>query len=444
MRANGRPGDVHDARRGMDVHHGLNGSRRVSVERADHSRIVADRGGHGYVQHPYNYHGREYAHRTYYDHGRAYDRFYNRYQVHGVFVEVYAPAAYFAPGFYGFVYNPWVAPVAYSWGFAATPWFGAYGFYFTPMPVYPTASLWLTDYMISQSLAAGYQAQVAAGAAAQQAAAGAAPEPAPDGAVALTPDVKQMIAAEVQRQIALENQEAQQTAQHQDIDPASSGVGRLLSDNAEHVFVVGNDLDLVDASGTECAMSEGDVLQLPGPPAADATAADLVVVTSKGGQECRKGSSVSVGLADLQDMQNHMRETIDAGMADLQNNQSKGGLPALPASAKAAPVKAEFAAVAPPPDPNAGDQINAQAKEADVSEKEVLADAQSGPSDGGAAAPAAAPAGPPKTIGLGQTIDEVTGILGQPKSVVDLGAKKIYVYPDMKITFNNGKVTDVQ
>jgi hypothetical protein len=38
----------------------------------------------------------------------------------------------------------------------------------------------------------------------------------------------------------------------------------------------------------------------------------------------------------------------------------------------------------------------------------------------------------------------VTGILGQPKSVVDLGAKKIYVYPDMKITFNNGKVTDVQ
>ena len=51
---------------------------------------------------------------------------------------------------------------------------------------------------------------------------------------------------------------------------------------------------------------------------------------------------------------------------------------------------------------------------------------------------------PPKTIGLGQTIDEVTGILGQPKSVVDLGAKKIYVYSDMKITFNNGKVTDVQ
>ena len=441
MRANGRPGDVHDARRGMDVHHGLNGNRRVSVERADHSRIVAERGGRGYVQHPYNYHGREFAHRTYYEHGRAYDRFYNRYQYHGVFIEGYAPAVYFAPAFYGWAYNPWVAPVAFSWGFAVNPWYGAYGFYFTPFPVYPSASLWLTDYIISQQLAAAYQAGVDAGQAPPPVAAGAAP---PDGAVALTPEVKQLVADEVKRQLALENQEAQQNAQNQDIDPASSGVARMLSDNIQHVFVAGHDLDVVDASGTECAVSEGDVLQLPAPPPADATAANLVMLTSKGGQECRKGSSVSVGLADLQDMQNSMRETIDKGMADLQTNQSKGGLPAIPASAKAAPVKAQFAAVAPPPDPNAAEQITAQAKEADTAEQEVLSQAQSGPSDGAAAAAPAAPAGPPKTIGLGQTIDEVTGILGQPKSVVDLGAKKIYVYPDMKVTFNNGKVTDVQ
>ena len=110
----------------------------------------------------------------------------------------------------------------------------------------------------------------------------------------------------------------------------------MLSDNIQHVFVAGSDLDLVDASGNECAVSEGDVLQLPGPPPADATAADLVILTSKGGQECRKGSSVAVGLADLQGMQNHMRETIDAGMTDLKNNQAKGGLPAIPASAQGA------------------------------------------------------------------------------------------------------------
>lgn len=33
---------------------------------------------------------------------------------------------------------------------------------------------------------------------------------------------------------------------------------------------------------------------------------------------------------------------------------------------------------------------------------------------------------------------------GQPQKVANLGAKEIYYYPDMKVTFVNGKVTDVQ
>jgi len=50
----------------------------------------------------------------------------------------------------------------------------------------------------------------------------------------------------------------------------------------------------------------------------------------------------------------------------------------------------------------------------------------------------------PKTIALGQTKDEVTAILGEPKKIVNLGAKEIYYYPDMKIFFTDGKVSDVQ
>ena len=34
--------------------------------------------------------------------------------------------------------------------------------------------------------------------------------------------------------------------------------------------------------------------------------------------------------------------------------------------------------------------------------------------------------------------------LGQPEKIVDLGAKKIYVYKDLKITFLKGKVSDVE
>lgn len=59
-------------------------------------------------------------------------------------------------------------------------------------------------------------------------------------------------------------------------------------------------------------------------------------------------------------------------------------------------------------------------------------------------APAGAPAGGTPTIALGQTIDQVTASMGAPQQIIDLGAKKIYKYPDMKVIFMNGQVSDVQ
>jgi hypothetical protein len=49
-----------------------------------------------------------------------------------------------------------------------------------------------------------------------------------------------------------------------------------------------------------------------------------------------------------------------------------------------------------------------------------------------------------KTVQIGQTPEEVEGILGRPDKIVDLGAKKVYIYKDMKIIFADGKVADVQ
>lgn len=69
-------------------------------------------------------------------------------------------------------------------------------------------------------------------------------------------------------------------------------------------------------------------------------------------------------------------------------------------------------------------------------------DAQGQQAQQQAAAPAAAE--PPPTIQLGQSPDDVKGMLGQPQKIVDLGVKQIYIYKDMKITFVKGKVTDVQ
>lgn len=58
--------------------------------------------------------------------------------------------------------------------------------------------------------------------------------------------------------------------------------------------------------------------------------------------------------------------------------------------------------------------------------------------------PADAPPAAPKTIAKGQTKEVVVAILGQPSKVVKLGTKEIDVYPDMKVTFVNNKVTDVE
>jgi hypothetical protein len=62
----------------------------------------------------------------------------------------------------------------------------------------------------------------------------------------------------------------------------------------------------------------------------------------------------------------------------------------------------------------------------------------------GAPPPDQTVASPPVKVALGQTTDQVVAILGQPKNIVDLGAKKIFVYRDLKITFNNGQVVDVE
>jgi hypothetical protein len=342
-----------------------------------------------------------------------------------LYLNPYFPSYYYGAAFYGWAYNPWAAPIAYGWGWGGNPWFGYYGAFFTPYPVYASPSLWLTDYIIANSLQAAYVAQAAA-----------LSNPAP-----LTPETKQLIADEVRAQVALENNEAKAAGTGAEPDAASSSIARLLTDGKQHVFVAGQDLDVVDAGGTECALSEGDAIQLTGQTAPDAQAATLSVLASKGGKECPRGDTVSVALTDLQDMQNHMRETIDQGMKELQAKQGQGGLPAAPASAKVPPVESPMAAIAPPPPPESEvkAEINQQSQEADKAEAEANGGAASGPGPNADAAPAA-----PVNVDVGQTIDQVTAAFGQPLRKANVGPKTIYFYKDMKVTFTGGKVSDVQ
>ena len=421
--ADGHPAVVR-TRTGVVVTHHTSGVVRTEYVRSDRSVVVTQGAHWGYVQRPFAVGGVSYVQRTYVVGGAPRVSIYRPYVYRGVSMNIYMSSHYYAPAFYGWAYTPWVRPVAFSFGWGARPWFGFYAGYFAPYPVYAGPAYWLTDYMIAMSLQDAYNQQMQANAAPAPAQQDYGYPPAPGGEVALTPDVKQAIADEVHRQLDQERMESQAGG-------APQATPAFLADNSAHVFVVGNPLDVQSSSG-ECGLSEGDVLQMTAPPPGNSATADLAVLGSKG-QDCRKGAVVTVAIADLQDMQNHMRETLDQGLAELQAKQGQGGLPSLPPSANQRPVEAGYAMAAPPPDPNAASVVGQQAESAVQAEAEVLDQA-----------PGPAPGAAPQSVSLGMTIDQVVSMMGQPAMVGDLGSKKIYSYGNMKVIFIDGKVADIQ
>jgi hypothetical protein len=413
------------------IYHNPTGGRRVVVERPGRTVVVTNR-SHGYVQRPFSVRNTTFVERTYYVRGVSYNRVYRPYSYGGLSLHVYTPVRYYPPAFYGWAYSPWVSPVPYRWSWIGSPWHRYYGPYFTPYPVYTSPTLWLTDFLLATTLEVAYRDRMDAGPDANM-------PPAPlyggDQQVQLTPDVKQAIADEVRRQLAEENAERQTMTQSASL---TSEAPPLFTGNGSHIFVVSNSL-YVSSGGQECVVSEGDVLQLNGAPSPNASAADVLVLASKG-QDCRKGSVVSVALQDLVDMQNNMRETIDQGLGELQS--SKGGLPAPPSAAMAAPTQAAFYSALPPGDASVASEISQQALEANQAEQDVVSQALAPEPIAEPALPASA--GGPVVISLGQSTQQVEALLGSPKSIVDLGSRKMYLYKDLKITFTEGRVSDVQ
>ena len=87
-----------------------------------------------------------------------------------------------------------------------------------------------------------------------------------------------------------------------------------------------------------------------------------------------------------------------------------------------------------------GDQQQAAAGGQDQGQQQGGQDQQQAGQAGNGQAQAA-----PPTIELGQTPDQVIGLIGQPEKKIELGGgKEIFVYKDIKVTFVGGKVVDVQ
>ena len=131
----------------------------------------------------------------------------------------------------------------------------------------------------------------------------------------------------------------------------------------------------------------------------------------------------------------------------------------VPSPEDAVKLVSEVVKVAPSDDKEAKgsgqlDKGNAQQAGSQGDQPAQQAAAAEQPAPAAAAAPAEAapaaiepppppPADPP-TVALGQTPDEVVAALGQPVKKAKVGTKEIYFYKDLKVSFVNGKVKDIQ
>jgi len=379
---------------GMTISHGVHGNTRVVS--THNGRTVVSNGRHGgYSQRAYyNHGGHAYVQRTYYSGGHYYAYGYRNYYYGGRPYYGYAPAYYYGPAYYGWAYNPWPAPVTYGWGWGGSPWYGYYGPYFAPYPVYPTAAFWLTDYLIAANLQAAYAAQQEAAAengqvgpaplapesggevaslwssdpllganlevayGAYMFAAGAA---ASGGSAQLSPEVKKAISEEMKNEIAAEKDAAASGSK----DTAGGDQIPAALDPKIRIFVVSSDEDLTTSDGTECALTAGDVVDRVGDKPDDDNMVDATVKSSKK-DECAVGVTVGVAVDDLQEMHNQLRIQMDAGLKELADKQGKNGLPAAP------DTKTQAGEVPPPsPDTSVAKDLDQQQKDAAQAEAEA-------------------------------------------------------------------------
>ena len=375
---------------GMTINHGVHGERRIASTHNGRQVVSMGKRG-GYSQRAYYSHGgNTYVQRTYYVGGQSYAYGYRSYYYGGYPYYGYAPSYYYGPAYYGWAYNPWPAPVTYGWGWGAQPWYGYYGPYFSPYPVYPTAAFWLTDYLIAANLQAAYAAQAAAESGEVQpqqlgppsadeiaslwttdpliaANLGAAYGPYMLGAAAakgnatqLSPEVKQAISDEMKQEIAAEQAAAKGTQKAASGDEVPAALDPKI-----RIFVVSSNLDATTSDGVECGLTPGDVISRTGDTPDDDHMVDATVKSSKK-DDCAVGVSVGVDVGDLQEMHNQLRIQMDAGLKTLAEKQGKDGIPAAP------DTKTQAGEVPPPaPDTNVANDLQQQKKDADQAEAEA-------------------------------------------------------------------------
>jgi hypothetical protein len=265
--------------------------------------------------------------------------------------ETFVPAVRYPAVYYAWALAGWPRPVTYNWGWQVQPWYLRYGVRFTPYPLYTAPDLWMTDYIIAQSIQTAYQAQTAAPASepspsepppeaardlsvappvAQPSDPALAPHPigtasAPVGPPpAITPQVK----AQLNAQIKVQLQEQQAAAATPAILTTQSTPPAL---KPNHVFFqVVQPLDVPSGTANRyCSLSANDYIRRAGAMSKDDWMIPVVVELS-GPSDCPEGLQTRIGLNDLNAMENEQEAQVMEALQAASKSMGPDGPPRGP------------------------------------------------------------------------------------------------------------------
>jgi hypothetical protein len=274
--------------------------------------------------------------------------------------QAFVPAVRYPGVYYAWALAAWPRPVSYGWGWQVQPWYPMYGSLFTPYPVYTSPDLWMTDYILAQSMQTAYQAQSVAPVsqpapqgtpaapvpdsnvavpAAQPGDAALAPQAseappaspasaAPSAPIVMPPAITPQVKAQLNAQIKVRLQE-QQSAAATPATLTTQSTPPALRPN--HVFFqVVQPLDV--ASGTanrHCTLSADDYIKRTGGMNQDDWMIPVVVELS-GPSDCPAGLQTRVGLNDLNAMENEQEAQVLQAMQAASKSMGPNGPPSGP------------------------------------------------------------------------------------------------------------------
>jgi hypothetical protein len=281
--------------------------------------------------------------------------------------ETFVPGVRYPAVYYNWALGAWPRPITYAWGWQAQPWYPMYGVLFTPYPVYSSPDLWMTDYIIAQSMQTAYQAQPVAPAVLQTQEpptpaidsggampypppsdvppapqpSDAAPGPAssevppvpqtvdmPTAPVALPPAITPAVKAQLDTQIKV---------QLQDRQAATATPATLTTESSppalrpNHVFFqVVQPLNVPGSSANHfCSLGPNDYIKRTGGMSPDDWMIPVVVELSAP-SDCPAGLHTRIGLNDLNAMENEQEARVMDALQAASKSMGPNGPPNTP------------------------------------------------------------------------------------------------------------------